>query len=115
MGRVAEAVHVADLGNEHRRQHWPDTGYLLDRLIAAMGRRAAWRSSRRTRFVAIKDVDEFQQRADPLGVGTQRHLGQPLATSHSEQIRTAINTPAFASTAWICALSPDRIATSLAR
>jgi len=39
------------------------------------------------RFVAVEDVDEFQQRADSFGVGrAQWHLRQPLPTSDAEQI-----------------------------
>ena len=36
MGGVGEAVHVTDLGDEHRRQR-SNPGQLLDRLIAAVG------------------------------------------------------------------------------
>jgi hypothetical protein len=88
VGGVGEAVHVTDLGDEHRRQRRSDAGHLLDRLIAAVGVQPLGDHRGEARFVTVEDVDEFQQRADPLGVGrTQWHPGQPLPTGDSEQIR----------------------------
>ena len=116
MCRAGEPVYVPDLGDEHRRQHRPHAGQLLDGLIATVGPQSLGDHRGEARFVAIKDVDQFQQRADALRVGAaQRHLRQALAAGHANKSGATINTPALASTAWICALSPDRIATSLAR
>ncbi len=69
MGGVGEAVHVPDLGDEHRRQRRSDDGHLLDRLVAAMGVQPLGDHRGEARFVAVEDVDEFQQRADSFGVG----------------------------------------------
>ena len=116
MRGISETRHAADLGDQHRPSTRPHAGQLLDRMIAAVGRQPLGDHRGKARFVAIKDVDQFQQRADALRVGAaQRHLRQALAAGHANKSGATINTPALASTAWICALSPDRIATSLAR
>jgi hypothetical protein len=46
----------------------PDAGHLLDRLIAVVGAQPLGDHRGEARFVAFEDVDEFQQRADPLHV-----------------------------------------------
>ena len=71
-----------------KRQRRSDAGHLLDRLIAAVGVQPLGDHRGEARLVAVEDVDEFQQRADPLGVGEpQWHLRQPLPTGDSEHIR----------------------------
>jgi hypothetical protein len=57
--RCGGTRYIADLGDEHRRQHRPDTGQLLDRLRATVGRQPLGDQRGEARFVAIKDVDEF--------------------------------------------------------
>ena len=47
----------------------PIPGNLLDRLIAVVGAQPLGDHRGEVRFVAVEDVDEFQQRADPLNVG----------------------------------------------
>ena len=75
LGGPGEAVHVTDLGDEHRRQHRSDTGYLLDGLIAAISVELFGDQRGEPRLVAIEDVDEFQQRAHPFGVSSRQwHL-----------------------------------------
>ena len=46
----------------------PMPGHLLDRLIAVVGAQPLGDHRGEVRFVAVEDVDEFQQRADPLHV-----------------------------------------------
>src|SRR6478736_1062484 len=69
LGGPGEAVHVTDLGDEHRRQHRSDTGYLLDGLIVAISVELCGDQRGEPGFMVIEDIDEFQQRAHPLGVG----------------------------------------------
>ena len=61
LGGTSEAAHVADLGDEHRRQHRPDAGCLLECLIAAMVAEPFGDQPGEPRFVAIEDVNEVQQ------------------------------------------------------
>ena len=69
MGGVGEAVYVTDLGDEHRRQRRSDTGHVLDGVIAGVSVQPFGDQRGETCLVAVEDVDEFQQRAHPLGVG----------------------------------------------
>ena len=57
-------------------------------MIAAVGVQPFGDHRGQARFVAVEDVDEFQQRADSLGVGgAQWHLRQPLPTGACEPVR----------------------------
>lgn len=61
MGRPGESVHVADLGDKHRRQHRPDAGYLLDGLIAAVAAEPFGDQLGEPHLVVIEGVDQVQQ------------------------------------------------------
>ena len=87
MGGVGEAVHVTDLGDEHRRQRRSDAGQVLDRWIAAVGVQPLGDPRGEARLVAVEDVDELQQRADIRRRRAQWHLRQPLPTGDAEQVR----------------------------
>jgi hypothetical protein len=63
------------------------------------------------RWIADRSVEQVLTQ---ITFVAQWHLRQPLPTSDAEHIRHR-DQHALASTAWICAFSPDRIATSLAR
>ena len=53
------AVDVADLSDEHRRQHRSDAGQLLDRLIAPMCAQPLGDHRCKACFVAVKSIDEL--------------------------------------------------------
>jgi len=59
-------LHVTDLGDEHRRQHRPDAGHLLDRLIAAVGVQPFGDHRGEAGFVAVEDVDGRCHRSEGL-------------------------------------------------
>ena len=117
--RVGEPVHVADLGDEHRRQHRADPGQLLHRLIAGFagqlapvnrverrrsrsrGRRSAAAASRPGPHTVDRSSGRFSSSVGPATPNRSRHrhldarLGQ-----HRVDLRPC---------------SPERSATSLAR
>ena len=83
-----EAGDVADLGDEHRGQHRPDPGDLLDRAIAgvgrAAGRRRAWRTAR-SRSPA-RSISR-SRRVDPgPRLRRQPRRGEQLLPARAEQV-----------------------------
>jgi len=87
LGGASEAVHVTDLGDEHRRQHRSDTRYLLDGLIAAISVELFGDQPGEPRLVAIEGIDEFQQRADSFGVQRLRTDPTPRSTRRLWPVR----------------------------
>src|SRR6478752_2338596 len=66
LGGAREAVHVADLGHEYRRQHRPDAGDLLDRGVAGIMAQPTLRQSGEQVDLRVEGFDEPAQRRDPL-------------------------------------------------
>jgi hypothetical protein len=85
---AGEPRHLADLGDEHRRQHRTDPGQLLHRHEAGIGDQAAPAEPGEQVDLIVDVVDEPAQRLDPGGVGGGQHQPvQQLLTLQAEQIR----------------------------
>lgn len=69
VGGASEAVGITNLGDEHRRQRRCDPGHLLDGLIAAVSVEPFGDQCGKPCLMTIEDIDQLQQRVDPLGVG----------------------------------------------
>ena len=69
VGGSGEAVHVTDLGDEYRGQRRSDAWHLLDRVIAAVRLEPLGDQPGEAGLMVVEDVDEFPNRAHPLGVG----------------------------------------------
>jgi len=72
LGRAVETMYITDLGDEHRRQHGPDAGDLLDRGVAGvMGQPTLRQTGEHINF----GVERFDEPAQPSPRAREDVLG----------------------------------------
>jgi hypothetical protein len=82
-----EAGDVADLGDEHRGQHRPDPGDLLDSAVAGVAAQPAGDQLGEQVDLEVQLLDQPQDRLDPRpGLRGQAGRGKQLPTARSEQV-----------------------------
>ncbi len=80
-------MHVPDLGDEHRRQHGPDAGDLLDRGVAGIMGQPTLRQTGEQVYLGVERFDEPAQRRDPLLVRCgHRDFVQQQVSLDAEQV-----------------------------
>ena len=112
----AEAGHVTDLGDEDRGEDRADPVDGLHRPVARIAGQLRRGPPAHHVDLEIQRLDQPAQRDDPGVEGRiQPQIVEQLPPATPNRSDIGTRTPCLASTAWTCALSPDRNATSFAR